>query len=396
VFSKKLGDGRAGARVSVTASGIEATTLDGRSFHLGFGECDLEQGGASGKMIFCRNADRSLTIYSEDRGFANALAERAAGNGVLAGKLGALRREARARKKRGRAVAAAVIAAILLVLVGGYYGIMAGARHAAGVLPIEVDKKIGEVAISAMDLGGSPVDDPVVTGAVDTMVEMLEPGAAVKGFDFAVQVVDAEVLNAFALPGGQIVVYTELIEKSERPEQVAGVLAHEMAHVTLRHGLERIAGSVGVVIGLELLLGDASGLVGLGKEVLEAGAINAYSREQEDAADMEGVRMLNQAGIDAEGLASFFELMKEEQGEIPGAMTWLSTHPDTSERIAAVRARMAELPRRQPRGFPFEWNQVKRRAADPVVAPPKSEEEEKAEGENDKRKIDEAAGEQAE
>jgi predicted Zn-dependent protease len=169
-----------------------------------------------------------------------------------------------------------------------------------------------------------------------------------------------------------------------------------MAHVTLRHGLERITGSIGVMLGLELLLGDASGLVGLGRDVLEVGAINAYSREQEDAADMEGVRMLNQAGIDAEGLASFFELMKKEHGEIPDAMTWLSTHPRSSERSAAVRRRIAELPRRTPRSFPFDWEEVKRRANRPDVVSPETAESGEAGGGKAKPDGDKATGEEAE
>ena len=188
-------------------------------------------------------------------------------------------------------------------------------------LPVEIDKKIGELAIETMDLEGGRVTDPFVVGAVEEMVNRLRPHACGEGFDFQVCVIDAPVLNAFALPGGPIVVYTELIEKATEAEQVAGVVGHEMAHVTLRHGLQRISGSVGVLVALELIMGDATGLMAIGKELLQAGAITSYSREQESQADMEGLRMLHAARIDATALARFFDFLQREQGELPGAVT---------------------------------------------------------------------------
>ena len=130
-------------------------------------------------------------------------------------------------------------------------------------------------------------------GAPPSVVESSAHAAA--PFDLRIQVVDAPQINAFALPGGQIVVYTGLLRKAARPEQVAGVIAHEMAHVTLRHGLRGIAKQVGVLVGVQVLTGDLSGLAA---QVATAAISNAYSRDAEREADAEGARMLAAAGID--------------------------------------------------------------------------------------------------
>ena len=88
----------------------------------------------------------------------------------------------------------------------------------------------------------------VVVDAIDTIVRRLADHASRTDVTYEVWVVDAPIVNAFALPGGYIVVYTGLIDKAETPEQLAGVIAHEMAHVTKRHGLQRVAQSAGVIL----------------------------------------------------------------------------------------------------------------------------------------------------
>jgi predicted Zn-dependent protease len=170
------------------------------------------------------------------------------------------------------------------------------------------------------------------------------------------------MVNAFALPGGTIVVFTGLIEKSADAEQVAGVLAHEMSHATLRHGLQRVSQSLGLAVGVQLLLGDTQGLIAAGAELFQLATINGYSREQESEADDEGVRMLHAAGIDPLGFARFFTTLKDEHGDLPGVVSWMSTHPQHDVRIAAVRERLASLEARDYRPIELDWADVQRRA----------------------------------
>ena len=283
VFADAIEGGRAGTEIGVESAGLTARTRDGQVFTLDYGDCKLEMGGASGHMLFCRNPDRSITIFCEDRAFPSALAK--VGGSALQGQLDALFQRRRRERRQGRVWGLVTVSLAAVLISGGYFGVKAAGRSLVRAVPVSVDRQIGEMTIKNMDLQGDKVEDPIIVDAVQAMVERLEHHADGEEFRFSVEVVDAPIVNAFALPGGPIVVYSGLIEKADTAEQVAGVLAHEMAHVTQRHGIERIAQSVGLILAVDMLLGDTSGLVALGVELLESAAISSYSRTQEADAD---------------------------------------------------------------------------------------------------------------
>lgn len=340
VFHPDLDDGRSGAAIDLDTSAMHATTGDGRRFTLRYHDCRLRIGGASGRMVFCRDTAGELTIFCEERGFPQAL-ERAAG-GLLAEQFA----DARAAERRARAgsrnLLLGLAAVTVLLLVGGYFGIMAAGRAALAAAPPSIDEKIGEMAIAQMDLRGPEVEDPAVIEPLAALLDRLATVDPEDPFSYTLTVVDAEIVNAFALPGGQIALYTGLLQQATHPDQVAGVLAHEIAHVTQRHGVQGIARSIGLVVAIQFLLGDAGGLIAVASELGRFAAENAYSRDQEAESDRLGVQRLHAAGIDPEGMAQFFALLqREELGA--GVPAWMSTHPDHEARIAAIRDQAATL-----------------------------------------------------
>ena len=362
VFSDELDHGRAGADIELTPSGIQATTPDGRRFVIGYRDCQVEMGGYNGRMVFCRNPERTITVFCEDRKFPAVLS--AASSGTLDQQLGAGKRRVRRESRRGFMIGAVSIAGIVLLIVGCYFAVRIGARAAVHSLPIKVDEQLGKAAFQSMDLGGPELTDPVLVDAMRMLVERLQPHAAIAGMKFDVHVVKSEQMNAFCLPGGTIVVYTGLIENAEKPEQVAAVLGHEMAHATLRHGLERTSQSLGIWAAVTLLVGDAGGLIAAGADLFQFAAVNSYSREQEDAADVEGVRMMHAANMDPSSMARFFEILEEKHGDVPDMLAWISTHPQHADRIASVKALVNSLPQKD--YLPVEeldWHAVKDRAA---------------------------------
>jgi predicted Zn-dependent protease len=359
VFSDTIDGGRAGAEIELSPTGVSALTPDGDRFAIPYRECQLEIGGFSGRMIFCRNQDRSLTIFCEDRNFPAALSSGSAG--ILDQQLGDKLKQRRTESRRGTLIAATLLISILLFLIGGYYAVRAGARAAVRAVPVSVDREIGSMAFESMDLGGPEITDPIVVGAMQSMVDRLSPHAAIAEMEFEVHVVDSPMVNAFALPGGKMVVFSGLIGKAGEAEQVAGVLAHEMAHATLRHGLHRIGQSLGLAAAVNLLLGDAEGLVAAGAELFQLASVNSYSRQQENAADEEGARMLHAAAIDPMALARFFETLKEEHGDLPGVVSWIGTHPQHEARIAAIKDQLAALPNREYQPIEIDWAEVQRR-----------------------------------
>ncbi len=358
-MSEAIDGGRAGARVSLVPGAVQAVTVDGATFRVPFSACRLELGGASERMWFCRSPDRSVTIFSEAPGFADALSR--AASRELGGEIERIRgaqRSAARSAALGWLLGLGIVAALLLA---GFFAVRALGSGAVLALPTSVDRQLGELAIDNMTLEGEVVHDPVLTAAVDEIVARL--GEHAEGeFAFDVRVVDAPVLNAFALPGGPIVVYTGLLRAATSPEQVAGVLAHEMAHVTRRHGMQRVAQSLGVVAAAQLFFGDVSGVAAIALSVLQEGAINSYSREHEHEADMTGVAMLHAAHIDPEGLASFFALLEAREGDTPAAIAWLGTHPQLASRVREVREKARTLGSSQVRPFSFDFAEVKRAA----------------------------------
>lgn len=160
-----------------------------------------------------------------------------------------------------------------------------------------------------------------------------------------------------------MVVYTGLITAAESPGQLAAVISHEMAHATLRHGLSRISQTLGLTAAVSLLIGDTAGIMAAAEEFFTAASINSYSRQQETEADLEGVRMLHAAAIDPSGMPSLFELLKEEHGELPEALVWVSTHPDHASRIEETQSMIDSLPTKPYKPIELDWEALKSRVA---------------------------------
>jgi len=359
IFHETLADGRAGGTIELLPAAISARTPDGESFLIPYRECQVEVGGFSGRVVLCRNEDRSLTIFCEDKKIVAALS--LASSGRLDESLAIGRKQQRRDSRRGFVLGVTLLVGMIALLVGGYFGVRAGAGAAIMAMPIRIDQEIGTAAIQSMDLGGPVLNDEVTVAAIQKMVDRLAPNAAIPELEFRVQVVDSPQVNAFALPGGNIVVYTGLIDDARRPEQVAAVIAHEMSHATLRHGMQRIGQSLGIYAAITLLIGDASGLIGAGVDIFQAASINSYSREHENEADAEGIRMLHAAAIDPAGMAEFFTIMKHDHGDLPGIFSWVSTHPDHGARIESVQALVADLPAKQYRPLDLDWEAVQKR-----------------------------------
>jgi Zn-dependent protease with chaperone function len=208
----------------------------------------------------------------------------------------------------------------------------------ADQLPLEQEVAFGRAVVGQIEslLGDdSPLtcDAPAGRAALQRMEQRLTEGQGLR-YDIDLAVFDHEMINAFAAPGGQIVIMRGLLDAAESPEEVAGVLAHEIGHVEARDPTRlafRSAGSAGIIA---LLLGDVTGgtVIGLlGDHILTA----SYTREAETAADGFAFALLNRTGIGTEGLASFFDRIEGMGGDIPEI---LSTHPTTGNRAEAARA----------------------------------------------------------
>ena len=314
VFDSALSDGRAGVEIELLHSHLCASTADGDAYVISYDECQLEMGGYSGKMLFCRNADRSITLFSEDKHFPKALAEAAGGR--LDEQLAKQNAIVKSQSRRSAGLGFGLLVGTAIVLMLVYFGIRAGANRVTQSLPVTLDVELGKAAYSSMPKEGAEISDPDVVQPISVIVERLADHAKIDGLEFELHIIDSPTVNAYCLPGGTMVVYTGLITAAEAPGQLAAVISHEMAHATLRHGLSRISQTLGLSAAVSLIIGDTAEYWLLRKSFFVA-SINSYSRQQETDADLEGVRMLHEAGIDPSGMPSLFELLKHEHGEVP-------------------------------------------------------------------------------
>jgi predicted Zn-dependent protease len=151
-------------------------------------------------------------------------------------------------------------------------------------------------------------------------------------YHFQVTVSDLPIVNAFALPGGRIVVFRGLIEQTDSPEELAGVLAHEMQHVLKRHTTRRLIQESSTGLLISVLSGDLTGSMAFGVKSAGTLALMQYDRQEEAEADREGMKMILAAGIDPGGMIGFFVKM-EKKAKLPQFLTYVSDHPSNADRI---------------------------------------------------------------
>lgn len=221
-------------------------------------------------------------------------------------------------------------------------------------IPVSVDQEVGRMFEGQFMASKEVVPENDATRAVKLIVDRLKAASADQRFEFKVSVQRNKEVNAFAAPGGLIVVYTGLIAEAGSAEEVAGVLAHEMAHATNRHSMRQMLYAGGLLPLAGLLIGqpDAAALFqGLG-QLSEL----KFSRTQEEDADRTGFETLVAAGISTEGMARFFDRLAAAKGAPP---SFLSTHPSSTDRAAAIRARAKSTPSGPIEPLPIDWDAVK-------------------------------------
>jgi predicted Zn-dependent protease len=156
-------------------------------------------------------------------------------------------------------------------------------------------------------------------------------------------VVQDDQVNAFALPGGHIVVFTGILDKMDSAEELAALLAHEATHVEERHSTRMIARSMAGYLFLSLLIGDVNAVVAVVADNANALRNLDYGRGLESEADGVGQQRLWENGVDPQAMVKLLELLQREASDMPQKVAFLSSHPLTSERIAAAQAKAQEL-----------------------------------------------------
>jgi Zn-dependent protease with chaperone function len=344
-------------RVTLESGGLAIEPAGDHAVRWPYPALACEIGGDDREWAFlsCPGVDDGPRLALHDPATIAAVAARTSGlvHENLAGFDAARRRHA-AGHRRGLVMGLIVLSA---VAVGGWLVLTRAAPAlVAATLPPASEKMLGEAVLAQMLLGETEIKAGPAAEAVRAMVARLAAAIADNpGYEFDVRLVASDTVNAAALPGGKLIVFSGLLEEAGSPDEVAGVLAHEICHVLHRDALRGLVGRLGgsAVISLMLGGGDLARIAG------QAGALDqlAYGREQERAADREGIVLLARAGLPPAALAAFFERLRaKEAGKLP---EFLSTHPDTATRIVELRRLAATTPVPDPRPLEVDWQAVR-------------------------------------
>jgi predicted Zn-dependent protease len=211
-------------------------------------------------------------------------------------------------------------------------------QRLAYLLPDRFRDELGQRAEASLVEGARQCASPSGVRALEELVRALTQN----GDDtpaFTVRVYDIDIMNAFAVPGGRIIITRELLQRAGSSSEVAGVLAHEMGHVHYRHSEAQLVR----LVGLQVLISAMTGTSG-GDGVISAASIAAmlrFSREAETQADQFANERLNQTAIGTNGLRAFFKTVQSEEAETSSHFwtrigNMMSTHPVTQDRIESL------------------------------------------------------------
>ena len=192
------------------------------------------------------------------------------------------------------------------------------------------------------------INDPVVNRYLNVLGDSLAHVTSRADLDWHFYMVNTNEFNAFALPGGYIYINRGVAERSDRLDQFASVVAHEIGHVVLRHSVKQMEQMQGANLGAGVLCALTSvcnsGLGQAGIQVAGSAIFAKFSREDEAQADAAGIDELVRAGINPNGMPEMFQKLLNERQSQPGLLdTWFADHPLEEDRISATRSQISQI-----------------------------------------------------
>jgi len=345
-FHKSLPNGKASGAITVSSGMIrfEPGVSGVRSESFPIDGCEFSLGGASDRLVFIRHLSRpEWSFYTSDRGILN--------NPLLQSVPSIALQLQKAKRTRwfNHSVVVAVLVAIVMIPLVLFSSMDTLTGFAAKQVPAEWEYKLGETVYAQYQIGEQLMSQEKTKKYFLPIVDPLLMALENPRFTPQFSIVNNPEINAFALPGGFVVINSGLILAADSADEMLGVLAHELSHVSEQHSIRNIISAASVYLSIDLLLGDVSGLLAMIADAAPLLLNQQFSRGFEREADAKGYELLARANIDPKGLASFFEKLAAEQQKqlekvedettrelMIAAEGLLSTHPATEERIAYI------------------------------------------------------------
>ncbi len=351
-------DGRTAVRqraaVRLMRTGLEITTESGTRHWWRYEEIRQTQGFYAGEEVRLeRGGEIPEALLVSNTAFLTALHR-------ITPEVATRFHDPARRRVRAKLTLLTALAVLAITTILYLWGIPALAGLAASRVPVAWEEHLGQAVIEQLAPPSERCTDPIRVRTIEEMMTTLTSTLPNSPYTFHVTVVNNSTVNAFAAPGGYIVVFRGLIERTQAAEELAGVLAHEVQHIVKRHATRMLIQHASTGLLLAALTG-AGDLGSFGLEAAHTLGILRYSRRHEEEADADGVRMLAAAQIDPRGMISFFESLRKAEKGTPGFLKYVSTHPSTADRIQRLTSLVEQVETKPVKLLPdYEWQDVHR------------------------------------
>jgi Zn-dependent protease with chaperone function len=333
--------GRTAARqpalIRLFTSGLEVI-CEGQSLWWPYGEIRQTQGSYTGQQVRLQHGQEAPeAIQVSDPAFLTAMHRRA-------GLQGARFQRPIGHRRRALQALGAGLGLTTVIILWYLWGIPGVAAVVTPHIPVAWEERMGNTVLNHLVTQRPRCIDPARLQVIEDIMTTLSSSIQNSPYAFRLVVLDDAQVNAFALPGGYIVLFRGLIAQSDSAEEVAGVLAHEMQHIVLRHSTRALLQHASMGVLLAALSGDSRGASPSVFELTRLLGTLRYSRRHEAEADAAGLRLLIAAGIDPRGMLRFLQKLQRQELQTPAFFTYLSTHPSLDDRLA----RLTDLARSAP------------------------------------------------
>jgi len=313
------------------------------SYQINFINLSINTGGASNRFIFFSDkTNKEISIYTSDKKVLK--------NSILASNNNFKSEISKSKSDLRKTLKGVfiIIALFGLIITGLYLAKDKMVEKIADQVPTSWEKEAGDKLFSTLSLQYKFIKNDSLEKEFLKVAQPLLKQIEKDGFKIDLYFVKDASINAFALPGGKVVIQTGLIENAKSWEEVMGVVSHELSHVTRRHHIRGIINNLGIFTILSAAFGDVSALAGTFLNFGGELASLSNSRDFENEADETGWKYLVQAKMNPKGLITFFETLSKEEkkSEIKSKvdetidLSFLSTHPNTKDRISALKEKL--------------------------------------------------------
>jgi predicted Zn-dependent protease len=352
-------DGRTAARqrvaIRLMRQGLQATTESGVSFFWRYSEIRQTQGFYAGEQVRLEKGQEiPEVLLISDAAFLSGVRQ-------IAPELTIHFHDPARRRTRVALTLLAALGAVAVSAALYLWGIPATASVVASRVPVSWEERLGQAVVEQLAPPRKRCADPARARMLEEITATLTAPLPNTPYTFRVIVVNDPIVNALAAPGGYILVFRGLLDRTRSPEELAGVLAHEFQHVLKRHATRALLQNVSSGLLVAALMGDASGVMAFGLESARTLGALRYSRQNEEEADAEGMRLLIQAGIDPAGMIAFFEVLQRGDRRGAALFQYLSTHPQTQERVERLKSLAAQSHVKSVKLLPeYDWRGIRK------------------------------------